>query len=64
MMMEQKMTALERIKVTAQRDANRTGEKLAILNLNCFNPMYVIRGWNDRFANDRQLVAIVEPTNV
>lgn len=52
---------LERIKVMAQRDANRTGDKLAILNLNRFNPMYVIRNWNDKFQGDPQLVMVVNP---
>ena len=51
----------EKIIAKAQQEADRTGRSLAVLNLNCFSPLYVIRDWDDRYANDQQLVARVHP---
>jgi hypothetical protein len=45
----------------AQRTANREGKAMAVLNLNVFSPIYVVRDWNDRFAGQRELVARVDP---
>jgi hypothetical protein len=55
---------LERITADAQRDANRNGVSMAILNLNPFNPMYVIRSWDDRFVSHRNFVKRVDPVSV
>ena len=35
----------------AQRTANREGKSMAVLNLNQFSPIYVVRDWRDGFAN-------------
>lgn len=51
----------ERAIAYAQRQADDTGKAMAVLNLNMFSPLYVCRTWDDRFSNDRQLVAKVEP---
>jgi hypothetical protein len=37
------MNNLDRIRDLAKKDATRQGRPLAILNLNRFNPLYVIR---------------------
>ena len=37
------MSDLEKIKATAQRDADRTGKPMAVYNLNRFSPLYVVR---------------------
>ena len=57
------MTQLEQIKARAQSDANREGKPLAILNLNPYAPLYVIRGWDDRYETigHRDFVAKIEP---
>lgn len=44
------MDKLDKIRVIAQRDADRTGKPLAILNLNRYNPLYVIRTWVPMFS--------------
>lgn len=58
------MNSLEKIKTRAQGDANREGKPAAILNLNQFQPLYVIRAWDDRYIGDRQLVARVTPATI
>jgi hypothetical protein len=45
----------------AQRTANREGKAMAVLNLNTFSPIYVVRDWDNRFAGQRELVARVDP---
>jgi hypothetical protein len=51
----------------AQRTANREGKALAVLNLNRFSPLYVVRDWRDGFANysglagHGELVARIDP---
>jgi hypothetical protein len=55
------MTPLEQITVRAQHAANREGRPMAVLNLNSYSPLYVVRDWDDSFEGDRQLVARVEP---
>ena len=40
----------ERIIAKAQAEANRDGKALAVLNLNPFSPLYVIRFWDESFA--------------
>ena len=51
----------EQIIARAQRDADRTGKSLAILNLNTSSPLYVIRDWDERYADHPQLVMKVGP---
>ena len=55
---------LDKIKAQAQRDADRTGKEMAVLNLNCFNPLYVVRSWDERFIGTPQLVCKVHPGKV
>ncbi len=43
------MNTLDKIREIAQRDADRTGKSLVIINLNQYNPMYVIRTWVPMF---------------
>jgi hypothetical protein len=45
----------------AQRTANRDNHPMAVLNLNPFGSLYVVRDWHDDLAGNRQLVARVEP---
>jgi hypothetical protein len=45
----------------AQEDADRSGETLAVLNLNPYSPLYVIRNWRDAFEGHRELVAKITP---
>lgn len=40
------MNKLQDLKRKAQAEAERTGNAMAILNLNRFSPLYVIREWN------------------
>jgi hypothetical protein len=40
----------------AQRTANREGKAMAVLNLNAFSPIYVVRDWNDRHIGQRELL--------
>lgn len=55
------MHSLEQIKARAQADANRTGEAVAILNLNTFSPLYVMRYPSTEVRASKRLVAIIEP---
>jgi hypothetical protein len=54
----------ERIMAMAQRDANNSGESIAVLNLNQFSPLYVCRRWDDRYQDDRRLIVKVDPETV
>jgi hypothetical protein len=45
----------------AQRTANREGKPMAVLNLNAFSPIYVVRDWDNRFNGQRELVVRVDP---
>jgi antitoxin (DNA-binding transcriptional repressor) of toxin-antitoxin stability system len=51
----------------AQRTANREGKSMAVLNLNSFSPLYVVRDWRDGLANysglagHGELVARIDP---
>ncbi len=45
----------------AQRTANREGKPMAVLNLNPFSPIYVVRDWDDRFTGAIDLVARIDP---
>jgi len=60
---ERKLSAIE----LAQRTANREGKAMAVLNLNSFSPLYVVRDWRDGFANYSglagygELVARIDP---
>ena len=51
----------DQIMKRAQLDANREGKPMAVLNLNPYAPMYVIREWSDRYEGNRDLVAKVTP---
>lgn len=46
----------ERIMAMAQRDANREGKPMAVLNLNQFSPLYVVRAWDERYVGHRDLL--------
>lgn len=52
---------LEQVKGRAQFAANLEQKPMAVLNLNQFSPLYVIRDWDDRMADSRQLVCKIEP---
>ena len=56
---------MDLIKARAQRDANQTGQTLAILNLNTIGaPMYVCRTYDPALQVGRwahQFVCIIEP---
>jgi len=56
------MSKLERTLACAQRDADRERRPMAVLNVNQFSPLYVVRDWDDRFEGDRQLVQRVDPS--
>jgi hypothetical protein len=45
----------------AQRTANREGKPMAVLNLNSFSPIYVVRDWHDRLNGHRELVTRIDP---
>jgi hypothetical protein len=47
---------LEQITAIAHMAANDARRPMAVLNLNHFQPLYVIREWNDDFAGSRELV--------
>jgi hypothetical protein len=51
----------ERTLAQAQVVANHSGRTMAVLNLNPFGGLYVIRDWDDRFAGSRELVKRVDP---
>jgi len=57
MTMNDKATALR----FAQSGANILRAPVALLNLNPFCPLYVVRKWDDRFNGHRDLVAKIEP---
>lgn len=50
--------------VMAQREANREGKPMAVLNLNVYSPLYVIRQWNAAFKDCRQVVHVAQPETV
>ncbi len=37
------MKTLERVKLMAQREANRDGKPMVVMNLNRYSPLYVVR---------------------
>ena len=55
--------ALDKIRLKAQQDADRQNKPVAILNLNRFNPLYVIRSWDDGMTGNYCLVEKVCPRN-
>lgn len=55
------MSQLDKIRVKAQFHANQERRAMAILNLNPYGPLYVVREWDDRMAGTRTLVEKVEP---
>lgn len=58
---EKMALSLDKLREKAQRDANRDGKALVILNLNRFSPLYVIRDAKDLPA-DYPIVCMIEPT--
>ena len=46
---------------TAQKCADRSGATHAVLNLNRFNPLYVVREWHDSFTHSGRLVHRADP---
>lgn len=58
------MATLDQTLQSAQRAANRERKPMAVLNLNPFSPLYVVRDWDDRYTGDKVLVARVEPQEV
>lgn len=52
---------LEQVKGRAQFAANLERKPMAVLNLNQFSPLYVIRTWSDDMEGDRHLVCKIEP---
>lgn len=58
------MSMLEQAKVAAQADANRSGEPIALLNLNRVGPpMYVRRFVTPNIEKDRAYVGTFYPEN-
>ena len=55
------MNKLEQLKRRAQEQANINSRPMAILNLNQYSPLYVIRLWDDSFQGTRELVARLDP---
>ena len=45
----------------AQAEANRASAPMAILNLNRFGALYVVREWQDCYGPNYIVVARVEP---
>jgi hypothetical protein len=55
------MNNLNQALALAKKEANRTGEPVAVYNLNPFGRLYVIREWKNGSASDRSLVARIVP---
>lgn len=55
------MTKLEAIERKAQQEANRSNKPMAVLNLNPFGGLFVIREWDDRYLGHRDLVTRICP---
>jgi hypothetical protein len=60
------MSKLEQVRAIAQRDANANKRPFAILNLNRFSPLYVVRevpptAQHEYLRKTGELVEIVEP---
>lgn len=59
------MATLEKIKLDAARTANREGKPMAVLNLNQYNPLYVIRTYDAaRMDGHKDLVWVVHPSTI
>jgi hypothetical protein len=54
------MNQLEQVRREAKRDATRCGRPLAILNLNPFRPLYVVREV-PKATRPGELIEIIEP---
>jgi len=52
---------LDSIKRMAQREANRDNRTVGILNLNPYNPLYVIREMDAALAMSPKLILVVNP---
>lgn len=48
----------------ARREACKSGNPHCVLNLNQFNPLYVIRQWNSAFKDSRQVIYVAHPETV
>lgn len=47
--------------IQAKAAANREGKPMAILNLNPYSPLFVVREWNDKFEGSRDLLMKIYP---
>jgi len=56
------MNQLEHILKMAQRDADRTHRTMLVLNLNKFQPLYVVREWSQKARDSQDFVCEVEPS--
>jgi hypothetical protein len=54
----------QQIMQKAQQTANQLNKPVAVLNLNQFSPLYVIREWDDRYIGDKSLVGRVVPATI
>jgi hypothetical protein len=52
---------LEQIKQRAQAEADRDRVSIAILNLNPYAPLYVMRSWDARYVGTVGFVARIDP---
>jgi hypothetical protein len=55
------MLTKERAITLAQRSANHVNRPMAVLNLNPFSPLYIIRERDNKYEDDRELVAKINP---
>jgi hypothetical protein len=55
------MKNLQQLAVKAQQEANRAQKPMAVLNLNRFQPLYVIREWAADMEGSPGLVYKIEP---
>jgi hypothetical protein len=56
--------ALARAWLAAQREANREGKPIALLNLNPYSPLYVRRDYDPRMDSMKELVRVAYPSTV
>jgi hypothetical protein len=55
------MNNLKSATALAQATADREGRAMAILNLNCYSPLYVVRDYDPRHDTARGFICKVEP---
>ena len=54
---------LDKVKLEAQRAANRENKPMCVLNLNHYSPLYVVRFYDSRMMSDT-IVFIAHPSTV